>query len=141
EKGKLKVISEGEEGIAVKTYEVTNEDGKPAEKNLIDTKVKKESKNKVVAVGTKEEVKESNVVTLFNEKSTEQKESESSSKSNSLNGNGKTLTMSASSYTAKCNGCSCYTSTGINLNANPNKKVVAVDTNVIPLGTKVWVEG
>src|SRR5699024_12880372 len=44
-------LSEGEEGIAVKTYEVTNEDGKPAEKNLIDTKVKKESKNKFFSAG------------------------------------------------------------------------------------------
>jgi len=142
EKGKLNVISEGEEGLVVKTYEVTNEDGKPVEENLIDTEVKKESKNKVVAVGTKEEVKESNVATLSNEKSKEQKESESeSSKSNGSNADGKTLTMSASAYTANCNGCSGYTSTGINLNANPNKKVVAVDPNVIPLGTKVWVEG
>src|SRR5699024_7521533 len=57
EKGKLNVIYEGEEGPVVKTYEVTNEDCKPVEENLIDTEVKKESKNKVVAVRTKEEVK------------------------------------------------------------------------------------
>lgn len=27
------------------------------------------------------------------------------------------------------------------MNANPDKKVVAVDPSVIPLGSRVWVEG
>ena len=34
-----------------------------------------------------------------------------------------------------------YTATGINLRSNPNLKVIAVDPSVIPLGSKVWVEG
>src|SRR5699024_97290 len=55
--------------------------------------------------------------------------------------NSKTLTMSASAFTATCSGCSGVTATGINLKANPNMKVIAVDPNVIPLGSKVWVEG
>ncbi|MYL60817.1 hypothetical protein GLW20_25260, partial [Virgibacillus halodenitrificans] len=54
---------------------------------------------------------------------------------------GKVYTMSASAYTASCSGCSGYTTTGINLNANPNKKVIAVDPSIIPLGSRVWVEG
>jgi len=33
------------------------------------------------------------------------------------------------------------TATGINLLENPDKKVIAVDPNVIPLGTEVYVEG
>ena len=49
--------------------------------------------------------------------------------------------MSATAYTAYCNGCSGITATGINLRANPELKVIAVDPNVIPLGSKVWVEG
>lgn len=53
----------------------------------------------------------------------------------------KTITVTATAYTAKCDGCSGITSTGIDLNANPNKKVIAVDPKVIPLGTKVHVEG
>lgn len=53
----------------------------------------------------------------------------------------KEFTVSASAYTANCNGCSGVTKTGINLKRNPDVKVIAVDPNVIELGTKVWVEG
>src|SRR5699024_10046472 len=49
--------------------------------------------------------------------------------------------MNATAYSANCNGCTGITATGINLNDNPDLKVVAVDPDVIPLGTKVWVEG
>ena len=52
-----------------------------------------------------------------------------------------TLTMTATAYTAECDGCSGITRTGINLKDNRNKKVIAVDPNVIPLGSKVYVEG
>ncbi|CAM3642527.1 3D domain-containing protein [Aeromicrobium ponti] len=51
------------------------------------------------------------------------------------------LTMEATAYTANCEGCSGITATGINLKENPNQKVISVDPNVIPLGTKVHVEG
>lgn len=53
----------------------------------------------------------------------------------------KTITMSATAYTAYCNGCSGVTANGTDLRANPGLKVIAVDPRVIPLGTKVWVEG
>ncbi|SFE83434.1 3D domain-containing protein [Alteribacillus iranensis] len=51
------------------------------------------------------------------------------------------MTVTSTAYTANCSGCSGITATGINLKANPNQKVIAVDPNVIPLGTKVHVEG
>lgn len=54
---------------------------------------------------------------------------------------GETMTVTATAYTGKCEGCSGVTSTGIDLNANPDEKVIAVDPDVIPLGTKVHVEG
>lgn len=119
EKGKEKVIASGEEGTVVKTYEVTYENGKTVKREVLDEKVTKESKNRIVAVGTKEP---QNLVTLSS-------------------GGGKEFTMTASAFTADCSGCSGYTATGINLNANPNVKVIAVDPNVIPLGSRVWVEG
>lgn len=54
---------------------------------------------------------------------------------------GKTLSVTATAYTADCAGCSGITATGIDLRNAPNKKVIAVDPNVIPLGSRVYVEG
>ncbi len=53
----------------------------------------------------------------------------------------KELVVQSTAYTAYCAGCSGITSTGINLKANPNQKVIAVDPKVIPLGSRVYVEG
>ncbi|MEI4770042.1 3D domain-containing protein [Psychrobacillus sp. FJAT-51614] len=47
----------------------------------------------------------------------------------------------ATAYTAYCYGCSGTTAYGIDLRSNPEEKVIAVDPSIIPLGTKVWVEG
>ncbi|OCS83535.1 peptidoglycan-binding protein [Caryophanon tenue] len=52
-----------------------------------------------------------------------------------------TMTVEATAYTAYCTGCSGTTANGTDLRANPGAKVIAVDPNVIPLGTRVWVEG
>ena len=54
---------------------------------------------------------------------------------------GKTMTVEATAYTPYCAGCSGITATGIDVRSNPNQKVIAVDPSVIPLGSKVWVEG
>jgi 3D (Asp-Asp-Asp) domain-containing protein/outer membrane murein-binding lipoprotein Lpp len=54
----------------------------------------------------------------------------------------KEIYFETTGYTAFCDtGCTGITATGINLAKNRNAKVVAVDPNVVPLGTKVWVEG
>ncbi|TWD99609.1 3D (Asp-Asp-Asp) domain-containing protein [Neobacillus bataviensis] len=57
------------------------------------------------------------------------------------NTSSKEITVKATAYTASCEGCSGTTATGIDLKANPNAKVIAVDPSVIPLGSKVHVEG
>src|SRR5699024_6125542 len=54
---------------------------------------------------------------------------------------GETFSVTATAYTSDCEGCTGTTATGIDLNANPDKKVIAVDPDVIPLGTEVHVEG
>jgi 3D (Asp-Asp-Asp) domain-containing protein/LysM repeat protein len=51
------------------------------------------------------------------------------------------ITVEATAYTASCEGCSGITKTGVNLKTNPDAKVIAVDPSVIPLGSKVHVEG
>ncbi|AVM24108.1 LysM peptidoglycan-binding and 3D domain-containing protein [Bacillus pumilus] len=63
---------------------------------------------------------------------------ESSSASQSVQ---KEMTVTATAYTANDGGISGITATGVNLNKNPQAKVIAVDPNVIPLGSKVYVEG
>ncbi|WP_152656948.1 3D domain-containing protein [Oceanobacillus sp. CFH 90083] len=61
--------------------------------------------------------------------------------SNNDSPQGETISVEATAYTAGCDGCSGVTATGVDLNANPNAKVIAVDPSVIPLGSKVYVEG
>ncbi|ASB88928.1 LysM peptidoglycan-binding domain-containing protein [Bacillus sonorensis] len=68
-------------------------------------------------------------------------EKEAASDSNTSQSTAKELTVTATAYTADDGGMSGVTATGINLKANKNAKVIAVDPNVIPLGTKVHVEG
>ncbi len=125
EKGKEKVITEGQEGIMSKTYELTQENGKTISKKLVSEKMVKEKVDQVVAVGTKEK------------KAAVKNVSTSSSSSSSA----EEYHVTATAYTSGCNGCSGKTATGINLRANPNAKVIAVDPSFIPLGTKVYVEG
>lgn len=50
--------------------------------------------------------------------------------------------VESTAYVAMCDtGCTGITATGINLRDNPNAKVIAVDPSIIPLGSKVHVEG
>ena len=121
EKGKQKVISEGEKGIVAKQYEVILENGKEVSRKLLKTETIKPSKNRIVAVGTKAAPR-----ILASRGSGEAAEE---------------LYVIATAYTAYCGGCSGTTATGVNLRANPNAKVIAVDPRVIPLGTRVYVEG
>ncbi|WPL46066.1 LysM peptidoglycan-binding domain-containing protein [Priestia megaterium] len=71
----------------------------------------------------------------------EQAQKEQQPAESSQQANGKSMTVEATAYTANCAGCSGTTATGVDLKANPNQKVIAVDPSVIPLGSKVYVEG
>jgi uncharacterized protein YabE (DUF348 family) len=121
EKGKQEVVTEGQEGLRSKRYEVILENGKEVSRKLVSEKTMREKQDKVVAMGTK-------VIVAQVSRGTSEPA-------------GKEFYVTSTAYTASCNGCSGYTATGINLRANPNMKVIAVDPSVIPLGTKVWVEG
>jgi len=60
---------------------------------------------------------------------------------------GRTITVEATAYTPHPSenggtyGGQVLTATGFNLSKNPNARIIAVDPRVIPLGTKVHVEG
>ncbi|WP_322114333.1 peptidoglycan-binding protein [Fictibacillus sp. KU28468] len=53
----------------------------------------------------------------------------------------RSFTVNSSAYTADCEGCSGKTKMGIDLQKYSDGKVIAVDPAVIPLGSKVYVEG
>ena len=53
----------------------------------------------------------------------------------------KELNITATAYTAHCEGCIGITKTGVDLIENPDARVIAVDPSIIPLGSKVYIEG
>jgi len=118
--GTEKVVSQGQEGLLTKEFEVVLENGKEVSRTLLKETTVKEKQDKVVAVGTKVSAQ---------------------TVSRGADNVSKEFFVSSTAYTANCNGCSGVTATGVNLRANPGVKVIAVDPSVIPLGTKVYVEG
>jgi uncharacterized protein YabE (DUF348 family) len=120
ENGKEKTITEGKQGLVSKQYEVLIENGKEVSRKLISEQKITEKQDKVVAVGTKD-------IAFQVSRGAVETETE--------------FYVTATAYTAYCNGCSGSTATGLNLRSNPNMKVIAVDPKIIPLGTKVYVEG
>ncbi|OLO27442.1 hypothetical protein BTR23_20270 [Alkalihalophilus pseudofirmus] len=130
QKGNEKVVETGQNGLVEKHYEVILEDGKEVSRELLKTETTRDSKDRVVAVGTRQPTP-----------TVSRGSSPSTSQTSTSSGSGRTMTVTATAYTANCSGCSGITATGINLNNNRNMKVIAVDPNVIPLGSRVHVEG
>jgi uncharacterized protein YabE (DUF348 family) len=119
-KGTEKVVTPGQEGLMSRQFEITKENGQEVSRVLLNERKLKDKQDQVVAVGAK--VEPVQIASRGSE-------------------SGKEIYVTSTAYTASCSGCSGTTATGINLHANPNAKVVAVDPSVIPLGTKVYVEG
>lgn len=131
-KGVEKVVQEGKNGKKVVEYKVTFENGKEKKRDVIKENVTSNKTDKVVVRGTKEKV----VATPVSNVSTSSATSSSSSSASSTPSGGKTYKMESTAYSG--GGTTAY---GINLSANPGLKVIAVDPRIIPLGSKVWVEG
>ncbi|MFD9628701.1 ubiquitin-like domain-containing protein [Peribacillus muralis] len=123
-KGKEKVVTEGKDGLISKKYEVMKENGKEVKRDLLSEKVVNKKQDKVVTVGTKTTVAQA-----------------SRGVTNVSSTSGKEIYVASTAYTASCKGCSGVTSTGVDLKSNPGAKIIAVDPSVIPLGSKVYVEG
>ncbi|MFE4708896.1 ubiquitin-like domain-containing protein [Peribacillus simplex] len=123
-KGKEKIVKEGKDGLVSKKYEVIKENGKEVKRELLSEKVVNKKQDKVVTVGTRTTVAQA-----------------SRGVTNVSSSSGKEIYVSSTAYTASCKGCSGVTSTGVDLKSNPGAKIIAVDPNVIPMGSKVYVEG
>ncbi|MFC4355821.1 ubiquitin-like domain-containing protein [Chryseomicrobium palamuruense] len=133
-KGQNKVVRAGKPGKLAKTVEITKENGKIIDRQVVEEQVKQEPLSKVVHEGTK-------VVVAAATQTAAKSSSQPVSRSSAQEPAGREFYVTATAYTAYCTGCSGITATGIDLRSNPNLKVIAVDPRVIPLGSKVWVEG
>ncbi|MFJ7819221.1 enterotoxin [Bacillus toyonensis] len=102
-------------------------------------RAKEEAKAKEIA-RAKEEAKAREI-----EKAKEEAKAKEESKNNTQSAK-RELTVVATAYTADPSENGTYggrvlTAMGHDLTANPNMRIIAVDPKVIPLGSKVWVEG
>ncbi|MGL5615236.1 MAG: ubiquitin-like domain-containing protein [Sarcina sp.] len=131
EKGTQKVVQEGAAGEKEVVTKVIYEDGNEFSRKVVSEKVIKEPKSKIVEKGTKAKA----VVSPTSNSS-----SGNSGSGNSSSGNfsyKKKMVMQATAYAGDGT-----TATGRKPVRNPNGySTIAVDPRVIPLGTKVYIEG
>ena len=118
EKGKTKVVQEGQMGAKELIYKAIYHDGSLVSRELVKENVVKEPQNKIIAKGTKE-----NVQAVSTSAST-------SSSSNAKSSKGRHMTVSATAYSGDG-----ITATG----TVPRWGTIAVDPSVIPYGTKVYI--
>lgn len=134
EKGDKKVIREGQSGEKEVAIKIVYEDGKEKVRKVVSESIKKQPVSKVVAMGTK--------VTTVN----------TLSRGGSVTGtpSGRSLRMRATAYTSsyedtgKNPGSPDFgvTATGTTARRNAGGySSIAVDPRVIPLGTKLFIEG
>ncbi len=111
-KGFTRVLRDGKPGTAQKTIKVTLEDGKEVGREVVGEKIVRNPISKLVAVGTMREKVTSRGTTIrFS----------------------KVIVMNASGYS--------YTGHNTASGVPPRPGVAAVDPRIIPMGTRLYVEG
>lgn len=118
--GETKVAQEGQNGLKTVEIDRVYFGGELSEEVVTNVTVTKEPVDKIILVGTK---KAANTVT-------DSKTGVSYEYTN-------VYSMQATAYTSTDAGCSTRTASGL----STFEGVVAVDTSVIPLGTKLYIEG
>ncbi|MGX5620536.1 cell wall-binding protein EntB [Bacillus cereus] len=141
EKAKAKEEEKAREIVKAKEEEKAREiaKAKEEEKAREIAKAKEEEKAREIAKA-KEEEKAREIA-----KAKEEERAKEASKNN-IQSAKRELTVVATAYTADPSENGTYggrvlTAMGHDLTANPNMRIIAVDPKVIPLGSKVWVEG
>lgn len=111
EKGLTKTVTRGQNGVALNTIRITYHNGQEVKREVVKTEVVVPPKNKVVAMGTITSVSRGGERLNFKE----------------------VRYMQASAYT--------YTGYRTATGKNPEVGMVAVDPSVIPMGTRLYIEG
>ncbi|MGH1285943.1 cell wall-binding protein EntB [Bacillus toyonensis] len=144
---KAKEEERAQEIVKAKEEEKAREIAKAKEEERAQeiAKAKEEEKAREIAKA-KEEAKAQEIAKAKEEaKAREIAEAKEVSKNNTQSAK-RELTVVATAYTADPSENGTYggrvlTAMGHDLTANPNMRIIAVDPKIIPLGSKVWVEG
>ncbi|MDR4167511.1 SH3 domain-containing protein [Bacillus paranthracis] len=141
EEAKAQEIAKAKEEAKAREIAKAKEEAKARE----IAKAKEEAKAQEIAKA-KEEAKAREIAKAKEEaKAREALKAKEESKNNAQSAK-RELTVVATAYTADPSENGTYggrvlTAMGHDLTANPNMRIIAVDPKVIPLGSKVWVEG
>ncbi|MDR0167739.1 cell wall-binding protein EntB [Bacillus paranthracis] len=141
EEAKVQEIAKAKEEAKAQEIAKAKEEAKAQE----IAKAKEEAKAQEIAKA-KEEAKAREIAKAKEEaKAREELKVKEESKNNAQSAK-RELTVVATAYTADPSENGTYggrvlTAMGHDLTANPNIRIIAVDPKVIPLGSKVWVEG
>lgn len=133
-KGQEKLDQKGEKGIKEKHIKKRYVNGELINKEIVKEEVTKEKKDHIVLIGTKEKPKPKPKRTVSRGLSGSRSQGTSSGSVS------RTLTMSATAYTDNVSSQGKWvgqTATGM----TPRRGVVAVDPNVIPLGSRLYIQG
>ncbi|MGG0181683.1 SH3 domain-containing protein [Bacillus tropicus] len=141
EEAKAQEIAKAKEEAKAQEIAKAKEEAKARE----IAKAKEEAKAQEIAKAKEEEKAREIAKAKEEEKAREALKAKEESKNNVQSAK-RELTVVATAYTADPSENGTYggrvlTAMGHDLTANPNMRIIAVDPKVIPLGSKVWVEG